>query len=106
MEDVLKALLDTELQAEALVKEADARYQQLLRDAHAAAQNAEREFIARLPALYQSQVHKINERAAQTIAELRRSYEERRSELRAVAEKHEHEAIEATLALITDPVRQ
>ncbi len=35
MEDVLKELLDTELQAEALVKEANARYQQLIREARA-----------------------------------------------------------------------
>lgn len=54
MEDVRKELLDTELQAEALVKEANARYQQLIRDARADAQAAEQSFAARLPALYQS----------------------------------------------------
>lgn len=106
MEDVLKELLDTELQAEALVKEANARYQQLLRDARAEAQTAEQAFVARLPALYQSHLQKIDERSAQTVAELRRRYDERRNELRTVAEGREREAIEAAIGLITDPTHQ
>lgn len=74
--------------------------------ARRAAQAAEQSFAARLPALYQSHLLKIEERAAQTIAELRRRYDERRSELRAVAEGHEREAIEAAIGLITDPARE
>lgn len=103
MEDVLKELLDTELQAEALVKEADARYEQLIRDARAQARTAELDFTARLPALFEAQLLKIDERATQTIAELRRRYDERRHELRAVAEGREHEAIEAAVNLLIDP---
>lgn len=106
MEDVLKELLDTELQAEALVKEANARYEQLIRDARAEAQAAEQQFVSRLPALFQSHLQKIEERTAQTIAELRRRYDERRHELRSVAEGREPEAIEAAIGLLTDPRRE
>jgi V/A-type H+/Na+-transporting ATPase subunit G/H len=106
MEDVLKELLDTELQAEALVKEANARYQQLIREARSQAQVTEQSFAAGLPALYQSHLQKIDERASQTIAELRRRYDERRDELRTVAEGREREAIEAAIDVITDPARQ
>ncbi len=106
MEDVLKELLDTELQAEALVKEANARYQQMIREARSEAQASEQSFAARLPALYQSHLQKVDERATQSIAELRRRYDERRNELRTVAEGREREAIEAAIGLITDPARQ
>lgn len=106
MEDVLKELLDTELQAEALVKEANARYEQLIRDARAEALAADQEFVTRLPALFQSHLVKIEERTTQTIAELRRRYDERRHELRGVAEGREHAAIEAAVNLIVDPSRE
>ncbi len=62
MEDVLKELLDTELQAEALVKEANARYEQLIRDARTDAQAADQDFISRLPSLFESHLLKIEDR--------------------------------------------
>ena len=106
MEDVLKELLDTELQAEALVKEANARYEQLIRDARTDAQAADQEFISRLPSLFESHLLKIEDRTSQTVAELRRRYDERRRELRSVAEGREREAIEAAVDLITDPAQE
>lgn len=105
MEDVLKELLDTELQAEALVREADGRYEKLIQAARSAAQAAEKQFAARIPVFYRSHLQKIDERAEQSIAELRRRYDGRRRELRTVAEERQQGAIDTAIALITDPAR-
>ena len=106
MADVLKELLDTELQAEALVKEANARYEQTIRDARSAVLSDEQRFAERIPDIYQSHLQKIEERAEQSIAELRRRYDERRRELRAVAEGRQQSAIDAAIGVITDSERE
>ncbi|MBI5462748.1 MAG: ATPase [Gammaproteobacteria bacterium] len=106
MEDVLKELLDTELQAEALVREANARHEQMIRDARSAVLSAEQRFAARIPEIHKTHLQKIDERAEQSIAELRRRYDERRRELRAVAEGRQQSALDAAIGVITDPERE
>jgi vacuolar-type H+-ATPase subunit H len=105
MEDELQRLLDTELQAEALVREADARRERLIQEAREDALRAEQQFEARLPELRGSFMQKAEERAAQGIAGLARRYEEHQKQLRQLAQQREQEAIEAAVALLTDPDR-
>lgn len=103
MEEVLKHLLETEQQAEALVDSAQAERDRIVAAAQEDVHAAEQRLEARLPELRQSFLKKAEERAAQSIAELTRRAGERQRALRDVAEQHEREALAAALALLTDP---
>ena len=105
IEDELQLLLDTELQAEALVKEAELKREQMIRQAREGARNAEKKFEARLPELRASFMEKAEERAVQAVAELARRYEERRAQLRSLAKSREDEAVRAAVELLLDPGR-
>jgi V/A-type H+-transporting ATPase subunit G/H len=105
MQDELQRLLDTELQAEALVKDAERRREQMIQQAHEDARAAERQFEARLPELRAAFLQKAEERAAQAVAEQERRYAERAEQLRRLAQEREREAIGAAIALLTDPDR-
>lgn len=103
MQEDLQRLLDTELQAEALVKEAELKREQMINQARADARTAERQFEARLPELRAAFLQKAEERAAQAVAEQDRRYEEYSARLQSLAREHEREAIGAALALLIDP---
>lgn len=105
MENELQRLLDTELQAEALVREAELKREKMIRQALDDARTAEQQFETRLPELRASFMEKADERAQQAVAELARRYEERRARLRALAQEREQEAIQAAMALLLDPER-
>ncbi len=105
IEDELQLLLDTELQAEALVKEAELKREQMIRQAREDARNVEKQFEARLPELRASFMEKAEERAVQAVAELARRYEERRAQLRSLAKSREDEAVRAAVELLLDPGR-
>jgi len=102
MGDSLKDLLQAELEAEAIVargeKERDAIIQQSLDDSF----DMDKQFQARLPEIYQSFLDKAQERAAQSIAEMKLRYDEYNKELRVLAGKHEKGALEQAIALILD----
>lgn len=102
MEDVLKRLLDAEARAEAIVAEANAKREQIIREATEEARGAEARFEERIPDIQGSFAGKAEERAEQAIAELRRRYEERQKNLRGVAETQTQEAVDAALAIILD----
>jgi vacuolar-type H+-ATPase subunit H len=105
MQDELQRLLDTELQAEALVKEAEVRREQMIHQAREDARTAEHQFEARLPELRGAFLQKAEERAAQAVAEQDRRYEERSDQLRRLAKEREQEAIGAAIALLIDSDR-
>ena len=100
MDDSLYDLLKVEKQAEQIVlegeKEREIIRQKALDDANATIEK----FNARLPELHQSFLDKANERAEQSIAELRLRYNERNQELRQLAKEHEKEALNAAINLL------
>lgn len=102
MEDELQRLLDTELQAEALVREAELKREKMIRQARTDARSAEQQFEARLPELRASFMEKAEERAVQAVAELARRYEERRAQLRSQAKSREDEAVKSAVELLLD----
>ncbi len=102
MEDVLKRLLDAEARAEAIVAEANAKREQIIRQATDEAHAAEARFEERIPEIQVSFSGKAEERAQQGIAELRRRYEERQKNLRGLAETQTQAAIDAALDVILD----
>ncbi|MGD8497325.1 MAG: ATPase [Chromatiales bacterium] len=105
MEEVLQRLLKAESAAEAIAKEADAERERLVEDAKAEAVTAEQRFQERLPDIRASLLDKAEANAQQTLTELKRRYEERHADLRAIASEHEREAVEAVLAILLDPKR-
>jgi V/A-type H+-transporting ATPase subunit G/H len=102
MGDSLKDLLKAETEAEAIVsrgeQERDAIIQKSLDDAL----DIEKQFQDRLPEMHQTFIDKAQERAAQTIGEMKLRYDERNKELRDLAGKYEKEALEQAIALILD----
>ncbi len=102
MDDTLKRLLDAEVRAEQIAQEAEREQEKVIQQAMREARVAEERFRASIPDLHRGQIDKADERASQTIAELRRRYDERHLQLREMAEQREHEAIDAASALLLD----
>ena len=93
MDESIYDLLEVEQEAEQIVldgeKERETIRQKALDDANASL----KQFNDRLPEMHQSFLDKAQERADQSIAELKLRYNERNQELRALAEEHEEEAL-------------
>lgn len=105
MEDVLKQLLDAEFKAERLVTDAEAKYAQIVQQARDEMRAIEERYEATVPDLRAAHETKAKERAAQTIAELKRRYDERQREQHNLAEQRTREALEAAVAILIDPAR-
>ena len=99
---MLKRLLEVELRAAKLVEEAEAKREEIIRQALADARRAEKRFSARIPEIRGAFMEKAQARASQTIRELQRRYDERNKELRRMRERHERDAIETAVAMIID----
>ncbi len=99
MDDSLYDLLNIEKQAEQIVLEGEKERENIRQKALDDANATIEKFNARLPELHQSFLDKANERAEQSIAELRLRYNERNQELRQLAGDHEQEAL--TIAIDT-----
>lgn len=102
MEDVLKRLLEAEARAEAVVAEATAKRDQIIRQATEEVRAAELRFQERIPEIKGSFSGKAEERAQQAIAELKRRYDERHKSLRILAERQTREAVDAAVAILLD----
>lgn len=100
MSDSLKDLLKAEAEAEAIVTAGENERDQIIQKALADALDMERQFKDRLPEMQQSFIDKAQERAVQTIAEMKLRYDERNKTLRELAGKHEKEALDRAIELI------
>ncbi|NEV61852.1 ATPase [Thiorhodococcus minor] len=100
MDDTLKRLLDAEMRAERLAKQAEEEQDRVLKKAVADAKAENERFTARIPDLHRAFIGKAEERAEQNIAELRRRYDERHVQLRDQAEQREDEALEAAFQVL------
>jgi vacuolar-type H+-ATPase subunit H len=100
MDDTLKRLLEAEMRAERLAQEAEEEAARLVQAAVAEAKAQEERFRARIPDLHRGFIQKSAERAEQTIAELKRRYDERHIQLRNLAEEREDEALAAAFDIL------
>lgn len=105
MDDTLKRLLDAEMQAERLARQAEDAQEHLIQQAMADAKTDNDRFAARIPELQRSFIAKSEERAEQYIAELRRRYDERHNQLRDQAEQREESALEAAFQILVESAR-
>ena len=103
MDETLNRLLAAETEAERLVEAALAEKDRVTNAALAEAHAAEQRFAARVPEIHAAFLDRARDRASQTIAELRRRYDERNKVLRNMAEEHEPEAVSAALAMLLEP---
>ena len=103
MDNSLQRLLDAELEAEALVKKALDRREQIMAQSLEEARMAEARFEARIPELRGSFNDKAEQRIQQTIAEVSLRYQERTQELQAMADETRQEAVDAALAILLNP---
>ncbi len=100
MDDTLKRLLEAEMRAERLAQEAEEEAARLVQAAVAEAKAQEERFRTRIPDLHRGFIQKSAERAEQTIAELKRRYDERHIQLRNLAEEREDEALAAAFDIL------
>jgi hypothetical protein len=103
MDDILKRLIDAELEAEKLVEQGHAAREEMVRGALAETRDAERRFGERIPEIHEAFVTRAQERAQQAIGEIRRRYDERHKELRRLANEHYREAVAEACALVLQP---
>ena len=103
MDDTLKRLLDAELRAEKLASDAEQAQERIIQAAIREASSRDERFTARIPDLHRAFIQKAEERAEQTVAELKRRYDERQLQLREMAEEHEQDALKGAFALLIDP---
>jgi hypothetical protein len=103
MDESLKRLLDAEIRAEEIAKQAGAERERLIQIALKEAGAEEQRFEARIPELHASFIDKAGARAEQTIKELKRRYDERHGQLRSLAEEREQEALAAAFEILISP---
>ncbi len=102
MDESLKRLLEAEKQAELIVKQGEEESAEISRKALEDAKAIEQQFIQRLPEMYQSFSDRAQERAEQTIAEIKLRSDERNKALRELADQHSDEAVEQALKLVLE----
>jgi len=100
MDNTLQRLLDAEVRAERIAQLAEAEQEKIIQDALAEAHAQEDRFRASIPELHRSFIDKAEERAEQTVAELKRRYDERHTQLRDLAEQHEDQALQAAFKVL------
>jgi len=103
MDETLQRLLEAEVRAEKIAQQAEAEQENVIQGALMEARAEEERFTARIPDLHRSFIKKAEERAEQTIAELKRRYDERHVQLRDTAEQREEEALEAAFEALISP---
>ncbi|MEO5342906.1 MAG: ATPase [Gammaproteobacteria bacterium SHHR-1] len=98
MQDTLKQLLAAEQEANRLTELAANAAEILVTQANEEARAQEQRFLAHLPELRAAFIDKAEQRAAQTLAEMQRRYEERLEQLRQDAEQQDQAALDAAFA--------
>ncbi len=106
MDDTLKRLLDAEMRAEKIARQAEAERENIIQGALLEARAEDERFESRIPDLHGSFVVKADSRAEQTVSELKRRYDERHSQLRNLADEREDDALEAAFSLLMDPATE
>jgi vacuolar-type H+-ATPase subunit H len=103
MEESLQRLLDAETRAQEIHQKAEEARERMIQEALQEAKAKEEHFEARIPELRKSFMEKAEARALQTIAELKKRFDERHTQLREYAEVREEDAIDAAFIALIDP---
>ncbi len=101
VDESLKRLLDAEAKAELVIAQADAERQAIIEQARHDVRDAELQHAERVAGIHASFLAQAEQRAQQTIAELKRRHAERSAMLQAVAQQNKEQALAAAVALLT-----
>ena len=102
MDNSLQQLLDAELEAEALIKQALEQREQMTSQALEEARLASDRFEAQIPQIRQSFMEKAEARVAQNISEIKLRYKERSAQLQQMAQAAQADALAGAVAIILD----
>lgn len=100
-DETLKRLLDAESKAEEVVAHASDERQAIIEQARREAATAEQQHAGRISEIHAAFLVQAEQRAQQTIAAMQQRHAEQISSLRASAQRHESQALDEALALIT-----
>ncbi len=100
-DEPLKRLLDAEAKAEQVIARADEERQSIIEQAKLEIQAAEQRHAERVKEIQASSLAQAEQRAQQTIAELKRRHNERLAALRTSAASMESRALDAAVELLT-----
>jgi vacuolar-type H+-ATPase subunit H len=101
VDESLKRLLEAEAKAEQIIADADQQRQRVIEQARHEAHEAEQQHAERISEIHASFLAQAEQRAQQTIAELKRRHAERASALQSAAQQHRQQALETAIALLT-----
>jgi V/A-type H+-transporting ATPase subunit G/H len=101
VDGTLKRLLDAEMEAERIVARAEEERQAIIEQAKGDARTAEQQHAERMAEIHASFLAQSEQRAQQTITTMQRRYAEQALTLRASAERHEQQALDEAVALLT-----
>lgn len=99
-DDTLKRLLAAESKAEEIIASANRQRVALIEQAKQAAQAAQTKHAQHVTEIVASFMAQADERAAQTIADLKRRYAERSDAMKAAAELTKAQALDAAVTLL------
>lgn len=100
-EEPLKRLLDAEAKAEQVIAVAEEKRHGIVEEARLAVQAQEERHAERVKEIQTALLAQADQRAQQTVAELRRRYAERAAAMREAAVSMEQRALDAVIELLT-----
>ncbi|OIR11182.1 hypothetical protein GALL_73600 [mine drainage metagenome] len=106
VDEALKRLLDAEARAELVIAGAEAERQKVIEQAKFEVQVLERQHAERIKEIHAAFLAQAEQRAQQTIAELKRRNTDRAASLRQSAGESESQALDAALSLLTGAGQQ
>jgi V/A-type H+-transporting ATPase subunit G/H len=101
VDESLKRLLDAEARAEDIIANADMERQRVIDQARRESREAEQQHAERIAEIHASFLAQAEQRAQQTIAELKRRHSERSTALQNAAEQRKQQAVDAAVTLLT-----
>ncbi len=102
-EETLKRLLDAEARAEEVIARADEERRRIVEEAEHEIQASEKRHAEHVREIRSNYIAQAEQRAQQTITELRRRHAERTAALRASTASMEPRALDAAVDLLTGP---
>lgn len=105
IDETLKRLLDAESEAERVLAHADGERLQIIEQAKREARAMEQQQTAHIADVHTSFLAQAELRAQQAIAEMQRRYSEQSLTMRASAQRHEQQALDEAVVLVTGIVK-
>lgn len=101
VDESLKRLLDAEAKAELVIARAEEERQKIIEQARHEVEASEQQHAARIKEIHEAFIAQADQRARQTIAELKRRHTDHATALRLSVTKWESQALDAAVSLLS-----